>query len=742
GSWEWNFAGNSFIFSNEMCRIFKIDQTKQVSTIWDVLEKKAHPEDKKHFSSQMKKKWLMGKGKKITYRFIRNDGRLRWIDAMPPEIKKAEKDGTPLSIIGTIQDVTQYKQTEENLQKSENRYQLIAENISDVIWVLDMNFHNIYVSPSIYHQRGYTAEELSKIPLSERTTQKSFKKVKKLFNEKIKLIKDGDPEGWEPSFFEIDQFCKDGTTIWTSNSIRFLPGPDKQPVNIIGSTQDITERKHALDALKESEEKYRTIMESMDDSTYICSTDFHIEYMNPAMIKRVGYDAIGELCYKTVYGREERCPWCVFDKIVKGESINHELASPKDGKVYQISNSPVFHTDASVSKLTVFRDVTEFKKMESNLQQAQKMESIGKLAGGIAHDFNNILFPIIGHTEMLIEDVPEGSPFKEGLKQIYISALRASELVKQILTFSRQESGELELMKMQTVIREALKLIRSSIPTTIDIKQNINPDCGVIKADPTQIHQIVMNLSTNAFHAMEETGGVLEVSLEEIKLKKSDLFDPHIKPGVYACLTISDTGKGMKNELIKKIFDPFFTTKETGKGTGMGLSVVHGIVKSMNGTIKIYSEPGKGSDFHVYLPLAEKMKEQQLTNAETSIQGGTEHIFLVDDEKSIIGMEQNMLERLGYQVTSRSSSIDALEAFRANPDKYDLVITDMQMPNMSGDRLSVELKKIRPDIPILLCTGFSETMSEEQAASLGINGFLLKPIVKKDLSHKIREVLD
>jgi PAS domain S-box-containing protein len=382
-------------------------------------------------------------------------------------------------------------------------------------------------------------------------------------------------------------------------------------------------------------------------------------------------------------------------------------------------------------------------KLEMQLQQAHKMESIGTLAGGIAHDFNNILFPIIGHSEMILADVNEKSPFRSGLNQIYTSALRARDLVKQILTFSRQEQGELKLMKMQPVIEEASKLIRSTISTSIEIKMDIQPDCGVIKADPTQIHQIIVNLATNAYHAMEKKGGELKMSLKEVEVGEPDLFNPDIEPVTNACLSITDTGKGMDSELMQKIFDPFFTTKVKGKGTGLGLSVVHGIVQSMNGDIKVFSKPGKGSEFHVYLPLAEEINEQQPSvPVEESIVLGSGHILLVDDEDIIIEMEQNILERLGYEVTACSSSIDALEIFCKAPDKFDMVITDMAMPNMSGDELSTQINQIRPGTPILLCTGFSETMSEEKAASFGINGFLLKPIVIKDLSHKIREVLD
>jgi len=505
---------------------------------------------------------------------------------------------------------------------------------------------------------------------------------------------------------------------------------------------DINDRKQAEGALLESEVKYRSMMEAMIDSVYICSPDYRIEYINPAMIKSVGRDATGEHCFKALHALDEKCPWCLHHKTQTGEHFTTDIVSPKNNRSYHVSHSPIVHADGSISKMTVYRDTTDLKEMENQLQQAQKMEAIGTLAGGIAHDFNNILFPVFGYLEMMLIDTPEGDPLRGSLEQVFNGAKRARDLVEQILTFSRQKDHEMKPLKMHLVIKEVLKLIRSSLPTTIDIRQDINNECGLVMADPTQIHQIVMNLCTNAYHAMEETGGKLKITLKEVELAAEDLKDPAMIPGPHVCLTVADTGPGMEQSIINRIFDPYFTTKEEGKGTGLGLAVIHGIVKSHGGHISVYSEPGKGAEFKVYLPVIKKQKDIAKIESESPIQKGTERILLVDDQDIIVEIERQMLERLGYHITARTSSIEALEAFRANPDKFDLVITDMTMPNMTGDKLAGELIKIRSDIPIILCTGFSEVMSKEKAEFLGIKGFLMKPIVLKDLSSTIRKVLD
>ena len=382
-------------------------------------------------------------------------------------------------------------------------------------------------------------------------------------------------------------------------------------------------------------------------------------------------------------------------------------------------------------------------RSENQLQQVMKLQAIGTLAGGIAHDFNNILFPIVGYTELTMDDVPEGSQTRQNLAEVLKAADRAKKLVQQILTFSRQNSQERKPMRVQTLIKEALKLLRATIPSSIEIHNSVEEDCGLIKGDPTQIHQVIMNLSTNAYHALQETGGKLEVSLKEINLNyEESLQRVGIKVGRHLELTVKDNGHGMAPQVLERIFDPYYTTKKQGKGTGLGLSVTHGIIKSHGGDISVSSQPGVGSTFSVYLPVIDDI-DLEIEPAETaSATNGNERILLIDDEAQIIDIERRILERLGYKVTPNTDSEKALEEFSARPDCFDLVITDMTMPKMTGDRLARRLMDINPQIPVIMCTGFNETITEEKALAMGIDKFVMKPVIKDELAHAIRTVLD
>jgi signal transduction histidine kinase/ActR/RegA family two-component response regulator len=382
-------------------------------------------------------------------------------------------------------------------------------------------------------------------------------------------------------------------------------------------------------------------------------------------------------------------------------------------------------------------------KYERQLQQVLKIQAIGTLAGGIAHDFNNILFPIVGYTELTMDEVSEDSVAHNNLGEILKAANRAKDLVQQILTFSRQSDQERRPVKVQNIITETLRLLRASIPASIEIVHKIQDDCGPVMGDATQIHQVIMNLCTNAYQAMQDKGGKLEVILTEIDIGYEEMTDKiGMQPGKHLRLLVKDEGCGMEATVLDRIFEPYYTTKEQGKGTGLGLSVIHGIVKNHRGDINVKSIPGKGTIFQVYLPLIENLEHAAELEPTNGAAKGEERILLVDDEEQIVAMERQMLENLGYRVTARTDSQEALKVFAEHPHNFDLVITDMTMPYMTGDQLAQKMLDIEPNIPVILCTGFNEIITEEKALAMGIQKFVMKPIVKNDLATTIRTVLD
>ncbi len=408
------------------------------------------------------------------------------------------------------------------------------------------------------------------------------------------------------------------------------------------------------------------------------------------------------------------------------------------GSIKRIRNDTAQLAETNTRLIT---EISARERLEAQLVQAQKMEAVGTLAGGIAHDFNNILMAIIGFTELALSGAEKGTTLHEDLTEILVAGNRAKDLVGQILAFSRQSDQDRKPVKVKPIVHEALKLLRASLPANIEIAPNLESN-AVVKGDPIQIQQALMNLCTNAGHAMRETGGRLEVELKEVALDSAQAAGfPEITPGQYLKLTVSDTGPGMSPEILERIFEPFFTTKSREEGTGLGLSVVHGIVKNHQGAVRVSSKPGEGAVFTIYLPVFEESPEQEIYG-EGDIPIGTEHVLFVDDEKSIIRMAEKQIRSLGYEVTTSDGSVEALELFRKRPGEFDLVITDMTMPHMKGDELAGRLISIRPDIPVILCTGFNPDIQNDNSKKTCIRAVLQKPILKRDLAVKIREVLD
>jgi PAS domain S-box-containing protein len=534
-------------------------------------------------------------------------------------------------------------------------------------------------------------------------------------------------------------------------SVRALPLKNEagESTGSLHILQDATEQKRA----QKGEALLAAAIEQIQELILITDTDGLIQYTNPAFQQFTEHEQMDLRGLQVgMISREshKESLWTrVFEKLEGKERWSGDIEGLQtDGSRYhmQLLVSPVRDPHGAITNLvSIGRDITNETRIERQLRQAQKMEALGTLAGGIAHDFNNILTGVIGHAEMASFKTDEESPIRHHIVQVLNAGHRAKDLVKQILAFSHQTEQEYCPVQVGIIIKEALKLLRASLPTTIEIHHDIVKNVGLVLADPTQVHQVLMNLCSNAAHAMREKGGLLEVSLREIDLNfPEEGLHPHLEPGRYLKLVVGDTGHGMTRETLERIFDPFFTTKNLGEGTGMGLSVVYGIVKSHSGAIYASSEPGRGSRFTVLLPIVNnaQQKRQDGVGPQFCCPGGSEHILLVDDEEVLVSVGHEIMQHLGYRVTPMTSSAAALEIFRAQPDTFDLVVTDQTMPQMTGIELAKSLFQTRPGLPIILCTGYSDIVSSETAKAAGIREFLMKPYVLRDFAQTIRRVLD
>jgi len=602
-----------------------------------------------------------------------------------------------------------------------------------------------------------------------------------------KMLQDILPTNTKFDNFEVDHvFPTIGHKIMLLNARRiYEEGIGTQ--KILLAIEDITERRQGDIQLKVSETRYRRLFEAAQDGILILDADTgHINEVNPFLVDMLGYipdEVMGKKLWEIGAFKDTGASKRAFAELQSKGYVRYEdlPLTTRDGReiavefvsnVYSVNHHKVIQCnirdisdrkkaeealrnahnelERRVEERTeelqqaydkLIAQTREREQVEAQLRQAQKMEALGTLTGGIAHDFNNILAAVIGFTELALSRVAEGSRENHHLQRVFEAGLRARELIKQMLAFSRKGEQDKKPLQLGSIVKETMKLLRASIPTTITIRVSVKSGSGLIFADSTQMQQVLMNLGTNAAHAMQEKSGVLHVELSDFTVSESN-GNPHgMKPGLYARLTVRDTGTGILPDIIDKIFDPFFTTKKEGDGTGLGLSVVHGIVKDHDGYITVESKPGKGATFTVCFP---KIAEEPTTDAvsDDAVPTGYERILFVDDEETLVEMGEELLAQLGYEVLSRTSSREAMALFRLDPSRFDLVITDQTMPELTGVGLAKEIMAIRSDIPTILCTGFSQLVDASAAKAAGIKGFAMKPLTKREIARTIRQVLE
>jgi len=649
-------------------------------------------------------------------------------------------------------------QTEQRLRVSEEKYRALVENAVEGIFQTAPDGKVISVNPAMARLFGYEspADFLQNVAnivqvYADPETRLSFRQA---IEEKGTVNK-----------FEVPCIRKDGSGILLAVNAGVVKDKDGRIIRYDGFYEDITLQKKMEQSLRQSEERYRMIVENTQDIIWVMDFDFRYKYRSPSNFRITGYTdeeissiPLRERIVPESYALAQKVMAEELEKEFRGKPVDLRRAKTlelelyhKNGGTLWIEVTATFGRDESgrpVEILVVGRDITKQKRMQKekeNLQrqliQSQKMEAIGALAGGIAHDFNNILASMMGFTEMAVKESRKKIR-REYLDQVLQASERAKNLVNQILAFSRQREQEAKPVDARLIIKEALTLLRATLPTTIDMQQQIMSEPATVLADPTQIHQIVMNLCTNAAQAMAG-GGLLEVRLSRVTFDAAGpALDPDLRFGTYVQLSVRDTGSGIDSAIRDKIFDPFFSTKKAKEGTGLGLSVVYGIVKSCGGVIDVQSDAGKGATFTVYLPFAvlENPVEEHYT--EDIDLAGNERILFVDDEEMLVSMAGDFFRSLGYRITATASSVEALRLFQNAPAAFDLVITDMTMPQMTGAELAREFLRVRPDLPIILCTGYSDSISMQEAKKLRIREFVLKPLFLKDLGARVRKILD
>lgn len=701
------------------------------------------PEHRAAFK-QMHQNVIQGKKQTLQFKIQGFKGSQRWMEtyAVPfrnPLTKEVEH-------LAMSHDITERKEAEDVIRKGERKFRAIYEQAPTGIAILDsLSGRFTQINKKYCDIAGYTQEEMLNRTFQDITHPDDLQSDL----DRMQQLLAGDVNSFQ---MEKRYIRKNGEVIWVHLTCVPLWLEPTDPRLHIAMVEDITHRKQGEKALRESEEWFRLLTEAIPQQVWTAQPDGSLDFVSQRVIEyfeRPFEDIVGHGWKELLHpddlpacltswaeARETNQPYEIEFRLRRGSDQTYR---------WHLGRAlPIFNQEGQVVRwFGTNTDITEFKQLEVQARQSQKMEAIGTLAGGIAHDFNNILMGVVGYTELAKQKVGENEVVKQHLDEVLVAGQRAKELVQQILAFSRQTEQEWQPVELQLVVKEVCKFLRASLPATIEIRQNFSEATTIILGDTIQIHQVVMNLCANAEYAMRECGGLLELTLEHVAGEIDGRgVHPDLMGGSYVCLTVRDTGAGMTPEVAQRIFDPFFTTKGVGEGTGMGLAVVHGIVLSHGGVIHVESEPGYGATFKIYFPEMEAGSIQQEDHPlQQEIFMGRGNILFVEDEEPLARLGEEAMRGLGYEVVVRTSSVEALEVFRADPSRFDVVVTDQTMPNITGEALARELLQLRPDVPIILCTGFSHAITPEQAKAIGIRAYLLKPLLIKDLGRALRDVL-